>query len=298
MSIDEQTSQEQSSADRESTPKEQNQTQINTIPNQYRTQITVIQIDDYGPYTAEPEPRYEMDLQSLQADIRSILCANAGAHGAYVLNQREDNFIAFTNGMNQADLERVQTSIENQLPVSVSITTDAGIIPAEATTSASQMLQAEGSAQSQTRTEVLKGNCAEEDSRIIVAHWDIASVTEKVTDETGPIQATIRVKEWSTILLAVVRTAGGVGAFVGGDNAITAMPPMASSTYRKILDRVEEKGGFRTRVGVGIGTTAEQAGIQAKHSLEEAREKDIELVIPESATEELPLNQELPFNEV
>ena len=41
---------------------------MNTSANEV-VQLSLVQIDEYGPWTVTPEPRRETDLQSLQATL-------------------------------------------------------------------------------------------------------------------------------------------------------------------------------------------------------------------------------------
>ncbi|MDY7082170.1 MAG: GTP cyclohydrolase IIa, partial [Halobacteria archaeon] len=84
-------------------------------------QITLIQIDNYGPWTVTPEPRREVDLQSLQSNLYADLCERFGSHDSLVFLSRFDNMVAVTDGMNEENHARIQESIRNRYPVTVSM---------------------------------------------------------------------------------------------------------------------------------------------------------------------------------
>ena len=48
------------------------------------TQVTHIQIDNYGPWTVTPEPRREVDLQTLQSRLYADLSQLFGNRDGYV----------------------------------------------------------------------------------------------------------------------------------------------------------------------------------------------------------------------
>jgi GTP cyclohydrolase IIa len=84
-------------------------------------QVTLIQIDNYGPWTVTPGPRAEPDLQTLQSRLYGDLEREFGAHGAIVFFNRFDNLIAISNGMDYDDHLLIQQSIRNRYPITISM---------------------------------------------------------------------------------------------------------------------------------------------------------------------------------
>ena len=62
-------------------------------------QLTLIQIDNYGPWTVTPKPRREVDLQTLQSRLYADFSQLFGMKKGYVFFSRFDNMIAVTNGI-------------------------------------------------------------------------------------------------------------------------------------------------------------------------------------------------------
>ena len=63
------------------------------------TQVTLVQIDNYGPWTVTPEPRREMDLQTLQSRLFADIAEYLGHRDGYAFFTRFDNMITVTNGI-------------------------------------------------------------------------------------------------------------------------------------------------------------------------------------------------------
>ena len=57
-------------------------------------QMTLIQIDNYGPWTVTPRPRTESDLQILQARLFADLNSYFGSKKGLVFFTRFDNLLA------------------------------------------------------------------------------------------------------------------------------------------------------------------------------------------------------------
>ena len=85
------------------------------------TQVTLIQIDNYGPWTVTPSPRREVDLQTLQSRLFADLSQLFGMQDGYAFFTRFDNMVAITNGMDLEDHARIQESIRNRYPVTISL---------------------------------------------------------------------------------------------------------------------------------------------------------------------------------
>ena len=77
-------------------------------------QVTLIQINNHGPWTVTPEPRREVDLQTLQSRLYADLSQLFGNREGYVFFTRFDNMVAVTNGLDEAANALVQESVGNR----------------------------------------------------------------------------------------------------------------------------------------------------------------------------------------
>ena len=108
-------------------------------------QMTLIQIDNYGPWTVTPRPRTESDLQMLQASLFADLNNHFGNKKGLVFFTRFDNLLAISNGLNEEDHLRIQRSIRNRYPITISMGVGAAETPHEAQKLATIALQKAGS---------------------------------------------------------------------------------------------------------------------------------------------------------
>jgi GTP cyclohydrolase IIa len=247
-------------------------------------QLTLVQIDNYGPWTVTPEPRREMDLQTLQSRLYADLAQFVGSRGGYVFFARFDNIVALTNGLDREAHELLQESVGNRYPVTVSLGVGVDPVPAEAIERATDGLQQAGSAQDGDRQEVFAGDPlgahAVRPDDVHVAHFDVNDATGKYTDRLNEFDSFIQIEQGYATLMRHLRAEhGGLAFFVGGDNIIAVMPDMAEAAYRDAVAHVEEAAGVELKVGVGAGRTAEEAGMAAKHALEDCRHRgtDVEM---------------------
>ena len=240
------------------------------------TQVTHVQIDNYGPWTVTPEPRREVDLQTLQSRLFADLSQLVGNRDGYVFFSRFDNMIAVTNGLDVADHELIQESVGNRYPVTMSLAVATGRSPAKALGTATEQLQEAGSAQDQHRREILRGRTIDEQFRepddVQIAHFDVNDATGKYTDQLNEFDTFIQIEQGYAELMRHMREAHeALSFFVGGDNVIAICPDMDDAEYREAIKHVNEAVGVDLKVGVGRGKTASDAGMDAKHALETCR---------------------------
>ena len=248
------------------------------------TQVTLVQIDNYGPWTTTPTPRREVDLQHLQASLYTDIVRGFGAHDGYSFFTRFDNMVAVTNGADRSDHERLQQSINNRYPVSVSFGIGTANDPASAITEASLALQDAGSAQDGTRLGVLRGTpLAAEDRReddIQIAHFDVIDATSKYTDELDAFDSFLQIERGYLALAEYLRRAhDSLAFFVGGDNIIAVCSGLKQSAFKAAIDHVQSEAAIGLQVGVGVGSTAGAAGIDAKHALEACRSNGTDIEV-------------------
>lgn len=238
------------------------------------TQVTLFQIDNYGPWTVTPTPRREMDLQSLQSRLFADIAEFLGHRDAYAFFARFDNMIAVTNGVDGDAHDSLQESIGNRYPVTVSLGTAVAERPIDALEAATERLQVEGSAQDAARTEVLAGDYLTETapSDVQIAHFDVVNATGKYTDRLNAFDTLINIEQAYASLMGYLRERhGGLSFFVGGDNVIAVCPDLSESAYADAVDHVVDDVDVELQVGVGQGPSAHEAGFAAKHALEDCR---------------------------
>ncbi|AFO58524.1 MULTISPECIES: GTP cyclohydrolase III [unclassified Natrinema] len=240
------------------------------------TQVTLVQIDNYGPWTVTPEPRREADLQTMQSRLFAEISQFVGNRGGYAFFTRFDNMIAVTNGCSLEDHALLQESIGNRYPVTLSLGVATGTSPVQALADATARLQEAGSAQDETRRECLEGRGIEDgyraDDDVQIAHFDVVNATGNYTDELNAFDTFIEIEQGYAELMRHMRyTHDSLSFFVGGDNVIVVCPDLEAADYEEATAHVEDAVDVEMQVGVGRGASAHEAGFAAKHALETCR---------------------------
>lgn len=236
-------------------------------------QITLIQIDNYGPWTVTPGPRFEPDLQTLQSRLYGDLEREFGARGGIVFFNRFDNLIAVSNGIDEEDHRKIQESIRNRYPITVSMGVAARPTPLEAQKVATEMIQEGGGAQSDKRCEVLniESLASDDESKVQIAHIDINNITTTLTDVETAYDTSITVYEVLFELMKELKKLGALCFFIGGDNYMAPSNGITRSQLRDALKKVDEKTGVTLKAGVGISKFGGRAADLADLGLEDIR---------------------------
>jgi len=242
--------------------------------NSNKIRISVVQLDEYGPWTVEPAPRRETDLQALQARLYADFADFVGRSDGYAFFNRFDNMIGVTNNVDAEGYERFQERVRNRYPVTVSVGIGERETPVEAVEAASIQLQAAGSAQDPERREVLRASeTTDSTGDITVGHFDIVDVTGSFTDNENAAAAGLTIQKAMVALRErLLSEYDSIAQFVGGDNMIAVCPSLSEETFGDIVDHVYDQTGVEYQVGIGSGPTAHSAGGRAKQALEHCRE--------------------------
>ena len=234
-------------------------------------QMTLIQIDNYGPWTVTPRPRTESDLQILQAELFADVHRLIAAKKGLVYFTRFDNLLAVTNGLNEEDHMRIQRSIRNRYPITISMGVGAAETAHEAQRLATIALQKEGGAQSSGRKEILAiNNLIEnpEDSFVQAAHIDINSVTETLTDIESAFDTSFMVNKAQHYLMTKLREKGALLFFIGGDNFMSPCNGLSEEDITQILKEIYDEIGIGLKAGIGRADNMEDAAYMADIGLE------------------------------
>ena len=236
-------------------------------------QMTLIQIDNYGPWTVTPAPRAEADLQILQAELYADVQRQFAAKGGLVFFTRFDNMLAITNNIELEDHLKIQSSIGNRYPITVSMGVGAALTPYEAQRDATAALQNYGGAQQEERKEILAIDnlVNKEDSFVQIAHIDINGITDTLTDIIPAYDTSFIVNRVQHFLMKKLIEKGSLLFFIGGDNFMSPCNGLNPEEILKIIEEIEDETNIALKAGVGKAPTAEKAANLADLALEEIR---------------------------
>jgi len=231
-------------------------------------QLTLIQIDNYGPWTTDPAPRREADLQILQASIYRDLQQQFSAKKALVFPMRCDNMMAATNGMGEEDHRRIVDSINRRYPVTISMAVATAKTAMEAQREATVALAKAGSTKQQGRKGILKMAGTSTD-KVQMAHFDINNIT--LHTDTDVYNSYLKVIETHVELVRQLSAKNALLFFMAGDNFISVCNGLSKEDLEEAMENVEKKVGITLKAGVGTADTTERAVHLASMGLKEIR---------------------------
>jgi len=239
-------------------------------------QLTLIQIDNYGPWTTHPLPKREAYLQMLQAEIYQTIQRMFSEKKALVFPMRYDNMMAITNGLGEPEHKLIMDAINKKFPVSISMSIAAAETPYEAQAKATKQLSTVGGAQHKHRKAILKASGAS-NSPIKIAHVDINDIT-KHTD-SNVYDSYARVVQIERSLVKHFTPKGSLVFFMGGDNFLLPCGKTTKHDFLKIFKKIKKETSIALKAGIGTAKTAEEAVHLASMGLKEIRSGAKEEVI-------------------
>jgi len=237
-----------------------------------KIQLTLVQIDNYGPWTVSPKPRLEADLQVLQAELLAELERQFGKRGALVFPTRFDNFLAITNGVSLNGHKEIMRAVNEKFPVTVSMGVGAAQTPYKAQVHATMALQKAGSSQSPKRRGVLVGEPIEKATGkwVQIAHMDVNHST-LFTDSKPIYETHMLIQRTHLALMSSLLERDALVFYTGGDNFMAASNGVGAEDLTKIFLEVKQELGVELKAGVGCARTAVRAAQLASEELHNIR---------------------------
>lgn len=237
-----------------------------------KIQITLAQIDNYGPWTVTPKPRKEADLQTLQAELFSELEREFSARKGLVFSTRLDNIMAITNGITVEEHREIQSAINKKFPVTVSMSIGAAPTPYEAQVNATLALQHAGGSRSPDRNGVLVGAGVKkpDEDWIQIAHMDVNHST-LLTDSEPIYDTHLLIQKTYLALMSSLLRRKALVFYTGGDNFMAPSNGLDPQELSDVFSEVKREVGFELKAGIGAAKTAELAAQLASEGLHEVR---------------------------
>ncbi len=240
-------------------------------------QITLIQIDNFGPYTEEMGDNREHKIQILLSEVFISLQKKFNKYGNLVFLASRDNLLAVSNGISIEDHQLIANELEKEFPITVSMGIGVGETPLEAQIEASRVLIAKGSAQSSRKKVIAyNGHKLPIQNDVMVAHVDINYYTKTTTDINPFYSNFLNLNKGYATLMENFQKIGALCFFSGGDNFITICPEsMKSSDLENVLISFEKKHEpWTLKAGIGVAKNILDAIVKANLCLRKIREGD------------------------
>lgn len=236
--------------------------------------MTLIQIDNYGPWTMELGNDREYRLQMLQSSLYSDLQEHISNKNGLAFYNRFDEILAITNGIGLEEHASIQEEILSKYPFTISMSVGRGNTPYEAQHMASVVLQHAGSAQSNKRKRLLLGTPQDSpDDRVQMVHIDVDHATQKYVDVISAFETTMMMRKLSVALAEQFLKKKALTFYFGGDNFASVANGVRTDAIEKIFEITGQELHLSLKGGIGIARTARKAMELATANLDMIREE-------------------------
>jgi GTP cyclohydrolase IIa len=242
-------------------------------------QITIIKIEEYGPWTLKLGSDREGQLQIFQANLYGHLQKMFSDRDSIVYFNRFDELIAVSNGVSLDDhlaIEREINDIYKNLNISMSI--GIGKTPFEANIAAhnsrknnklvvnSKLVYADDGVQSLYRNT----NQLPKEMFTQILHLDMDNST-KVSNVQSPYEITSRIMKIFSKLIELFVEQKAMTFFVGGDNFMAISNTVTKQKALEIIGKIYEAENIKLNCGIGIARTGRKAVQAATEALDTIR---------------------------
>ena len=238
--------------------------------NQQRVQVTLIQIDNYGPWTNTLGNDREHNLQILQAELYASLQRKFSEKNGLLFFNKFDEMLAITNGVTRSEHLRIQEELVG-FPFTLSMSIGVGRNPYEAHARASRQLQKAGSAQSEVRKRVLVGDqtLTLDEAYAQIIHVDVDGITTLI-DHEDAFKTSQKLVHSYAELMNLFGQHNSLLFYLGGDNF---MGIIGEGDEVAVVNELHSFriNGLSLKFGIGRATTARKAAELATMNLEHAR---------------------------
>lgn len=231
--------------------------------------MTLIQLDNYGPWTGTLGSDREHRLQVLQADLYSAIERSFADREGLVFFNRFDEMLAISNGITEKEHQMIRDSLQREFPITMSMGIGVAENPFQAQLRASKLLQAKGSAQSPERTSIIAYQETLDLARsyVQVAHFDIDGITQTLTDHASAYDTSLHVMTLYAELMQKFREHEALLFFVGGDNFMGVANGVTLEQIDSLLAYYRSRN-IKLKCGIGIARTGRKAAELAAMNLD------------------------------
>ena len=232
-------------------------------------QVTLIQLDNYGPWTGKLGNDREHRLQILQASLYSAIEESFADRGGLAFFNRFDEMLAISNGITEAQHQEVQHNVQRKSPVTISMGIGVAENPFQAQLRASKLLQGKGSAHSPKRNGVIACERTLDAARsyVQVMHFDVNRITQTHTDRASAYETSLHVMTIYSELMRSFRKQEALLFFVGGDNFIGVANGVSIECVASLLAKYRSRN-VKLKCGIGIAHTGRKAAELATMNLD------------------------------
>ncbi len=232
-------------------------------------QITIIKINDYGPWTLTLGSDREHELQMLQASLYKEIQKFFSEKNSLVFLNRSDEFFAITNGLSLDDHIEIQKKLESLFDLKLSMAIGFAENPFDANLKAHEGKESRVFLNKEYNIYgFLNGK---EDEVVTILHLDVENLTSRLKS-MSPYEISFYIFQLYSKMSEFFLNKKAMTFFLGGDNFMVVTNENGKKIAREFLDTLKKDQRIILNCGIGTGTSAREAAKLSTKSLDIIRE--------------------------
>jgi len=232
-------------------------------------QLTIIKINDYGPWTLTLGSDREHELQMLQASLYKEIQKLFSEKNSLVFLNRSDEFFALTNGITLDDHIEIQKNLESSFNLKLSMAIGFAETPFDANLKAYEGKKLQMFLNKEHNIYgFLNGK---KDEKVTILHLDVDNITSKLKT-MSPYEISSSIFGLYSKMSEFFLNKKALTFFIGGDNFMVITNENAKQMAQEFLDILKKEQRITLNCGIGTGTSPREAAKLATKSLDTIRE--------------------------
>lgn len=232
-------------------------------------QLTIIKIQDYGPWTLTLGSDREHRLQMLQASIYKELQRLFSEKNGIVFLNRSDEFFAVTNSISLEDHIKIQKELKELFDLKLTMSIGIADNPFDANFKAYE---------SKKYNRYLDKNYdifgvidGKEEQKITIIHLDVDNITS-TGNTKSPYEISSTIFNLYSKMSEFFLIQNSMTFFMGGDNFMIVTTDKGKESVKEFLKQVKKENDITLNCGIGSAHNAREAIRLATKSLDTIRE--------------------------
>ncbi|MCP8311199.1 MAG: GTP cyclohydrolase IIa [Candidatus Methylarchaceae archaeon HK01B] len=237
-----------------------------------KVHMTLIRIDNYGPWTLELGNDREYRLQILQSQLHAHLQRSFAERGGAVFYNRFDEMVAVSNGIPLEDHIKIQEEISKNYPFTISMGIGVGETPYNALEMATRALQK--CSKSRGVKKIMPGGLSRlYEYSVQIVHVDVDDMTDRFTYRLPAYDTALMINRLNVKLSELFLNHKALTFFCGGDNFMAVANGVSEREVEEILSMVSKDFDLMLKAGIGVARTGRKAMELATQGLDMIRDR-------------------------
>ena len=232
-------------------------------------QISILKINDYGPWTLTLGSDREHELQILQASLYKELQRQFSQKNCLVFLNRADEFFVVSNHLDLEDHIKIQKHMETVFEIGLAISIGFGNSPFEANLKA---YEGKKNGTSLSKEHNIYGFINNSPNEVVtIMHFDVDNLSS-TRENLSPYEISLIIFDLYAKMSKFFMEKKSLSFFMGGDNFMIVASVEGKKFAQDFIELIKKENGILLNCGIGTGKTSREAANLATKSLDTIRE--------------------------